>query len=159
MRDEWNGSRPHQHLLAGSLIQQWVTRTSMWSGVFGRRRGVLLQFSFLGMRLHFLGRRIGSSQVWLDGWHRKTPRCFSVPVLMAKVKPLLRLINKQKTLQQEGFVNRRLNGTESSWFCFAPSMQTWTRIWSLNTNAYWMTGRVNEWLIIVVVMVKIIMLR
>ena len=142
----------------------WLTNTTVsyqniyviW-GVWQEERGAASVF--LGMRLHFLGRRIGSSQVWLDGWHRKTPRCFSVPVLMAKVKPLLRLINKQKTLQQEGFVNRRLNGTESSWFCFAPSMQTWTRIWSLNTNAYWMTGRVNEWLIIVVVMVKIIMLR
>lgn len=57
------------------------------------------------------------------GGHRNTPRYFQFLFVMAKVKPLLRFVNKQtENTSTRRLGNRRLNGTETSWICFSPSL-------------------------------------
>ena len=131
-RNKWNGSRLHLHLLVGSLIGQrvWIC---MCAGVVSRRRGVLPGFSFLGRKLHFSYRRVGSSQVWPVGWHGKIPRYFPVPICDGQGQAFVK-IHKQKNASKRG-------------------------LWEQMTKWDWMIGWMNEWLIVVVVMVKVIMLR
>lgn len=119
-------SRPHQHLLVGSLMGRWVMWAVLLRGIIRIRIYVCMLgwlwgcgdtawFSFLGRRLHFLGRRVGAVKSGLlIGMERylSTSQCLFI---MPKVKPLSRLMSKK----WEGFRNRRLNWTETCWV-FSP---------------------------------------